>query len=150
MRKCPNSFYAEIKYDGERVQLHKRGMEFQYFSRSLKPVLPHKVSCFHIPLKLDSNRMTLVENLQNNQLSPALYKFSYPQQIKLVFVCTLDTRVRCKALLSLPILAIKNLDSTYICNTFLVFFPGNFDVMCWLKSPVRPGDKLNESIPCTA
>jgi len=37
--------YAEIKYDGERVQLHKKGNEFQYFSRSLKPVLPHKVRC---------------------------------------------------------------------------------------------------------
>ena len=43
MKKCPNGFYAEIKYDGERVQLHKKGDEFQYFSRSLKPVLPHKV-----------------------------------------------------------------------------------------------------------
>ncbi|KAH3741324.1 DNA ligase 3-like isoform X2 [Dreissena polymorpha] len=46
MKKCPNGFYAEIKYDGERVQLHKRGSDFQYFSRSLKPVLPHKVSHF--------------------------------------------------------------------------------------------------------
>ena len=36
--------YSEIKYDGERVQLHKSGDEFQYYSRSLKPVLPHKVS----------------------------------------------------------------------------------------------------------
>ena len=44
MKKCPNGFYAEIKYDGERVQLHKRGNEFQYFSRSLKPVLAHKVT----------------------------------------------------------------------------------------------------------
>lgn len=46
MKKCPNGFYAEIKYDGERVQLHKRGDEFQYFSRSLKPVLAHKVAHF--------------------------------------------------------------------------------------------------------
>ncbi|XP_060578412.1 DNA ligase 3-like, partial [Ruditapes philippinarum] len=46
MKKCPNGFYAEIKYDGERVQLHKKGSDFQYFSRSLKPVLPHKVSHF--------------------------------------------------------------------------------------------------------
>jgi hypothetical protein len=37
--------YAEIKYDGERVQVHKKGDKFQYFSRSLKPVQPHKVSC---------------------------------------------------------------------------------------------------------
>ncbi|XP_041479664.1 DNA ligase 3-like [Lytechinus variegatus] len=44
MRKCPNGMYAEIKYDGERVQIHKQGDNFQYFSRSLKPVLPHKVA----------------------------------------------------------------------------------------------------------
>ena len=42
-KKCPNGMYAEIKYDGERVQVHKQGSRFQYFSRSLKPVLPHKV-----------------------------------------------------------------------------------------------------------
>jgi len=36
--------FAEIKYDGERVQVHKKGNDFKFFSRSLKPVLPHKVS----------------------------------------------------------------------------------------------------------
>lgn len=41
--KCPNGMYAEIKYDGERVQLHKKGSEFLFFSRSLKPVSAHKV-----------------------------------------------------------------------------------------------------------
>ncbi|PAA79582.1 hypothetical protein BOX15_Mlig020357g5, partial [Macrostomum lignano] len=44
MRRCPNGFYAEIKYDGERVQVHKQGQQFSYFSRSLKPVQPHKVA----------------------------------------------------------------------------------------------------------
>lgn len=44
MKKCPNGMYSEIKYDGERVQVHKNGDHFSYFSRSLKPVLPHKVS----------------------------------------------------------------------------------------------------------
>lgn len=44
MKKCPNGMYSEIKYDGERVQVHKNGDNFSYFSRSLKPVLPHKVS----------------------------------------------------------------------------------------------------------
>jgi len=50
-QKCPNGMYSEIKYDGERVQLHKRGKEFKYFSRSLKPVMAHKVKHFaeHIP-----------------------------------------------------------------------------------------------------
>ncbi|KAF6209099.1 hypothetical protein GE061_014842 [Apolygus lucorum] len=51
MKKCPNGMYSEIKYDGERVQLHKQGNVFKYYSRSLKPVLPHKVRHFeeHIP-----------------------------------------------------------------------------------------------------
>ncbi|XP_021375504.1 DNA ligase 3-like [Mizuhopecten yessoensis] len=46
MKRCPKGFYAEIKYDGERVQLHKKGPKFSYFSRSLKPVQPHKVEHF--------------------------------------------------------------------------------------------------------
>ncbi|XP_038615595.1 DNA ligase 3 [Tachyglossus aculeatus] len=46
MKKCPNGMYSEIKYDGERVQVHKSGDRFSYFSRSLKPVLPHKVAHF--------------------------------------------------------------------------------------------------------
>ncbi|XP_061596279.1 DNA ligase 3 isoform X2 [Cololabis saira] len=46
MKKCPNGMYSEIKYDGERVQVHKNGDTFSYFSRSLKPVLPHKVVHF--------------------------------------------------------------------------------------------------------
>nr|XP_028563139.1 DNA ligase 3 [Podarcis muralis]XP_028563140.1 DNA ligase 3 [Podarcis muralis]XP_028563141.1 DNA ligase 3 [Podarcis muralis]XP_028563142.1 DNA ligase 3 [Podarcis muralis]XP_028563143.1 DNA ligase 3 [Podarcis muralis] len=46
MKKCPNGMYSEIKYDGERVQVHKKGDHFSYFSRSLKPVLPHKVAHF--------------------------------------------------------------------------------------------------------
>ncbi|KRT85532.1 hypothetical protein AMK59_1586, partial [Oryctes borbonicus] len=36
MKKCPNGMYSEIKYDGERVQVHKNGSQFQYYSRSLK------------------------------------------------------------------------------------------------------------------
>lgn len=46
MKKCPNGMYSEIKYDGERVQVHKKGGEFKYFSRALKPVMPHKVNHF--------------------------------------------------------------------------------------------------------
>ncbi|XP_011168982.2 DNA ligase 3 [Solenopsis invicta] len=46
MRKCPNGMLSEVKYDGERVQVHKNENEFRYFSRSLKPVLPHKVNLF--------------------------------------------------------------------------------------------------------
>ncbi|XP_046390611.1 DNA ligase 3 [Ischnura elegans] len=46
MKKCPNGMISEIKYDGERVQVHKKGKDFKYFSRSLKPVLPHKIAHF--------------------------------------------------------------------------------------------------------
>lgn len=47
-KKCPNGIYSEIKYDGERVQLHKSEKEFKFFSRSLKPVLGHKVNIMSI------------------------------------------------------------------------------------------------------
>ncbi|XP_076632497.1 DNA ligase 3 [Colletes latitarsis] len=46
MKKCPHGMLSEVKYDGERVQVHKRGTEFRYFSRSLKPVVAHKVKLF--------------------------------------------------------------------------------------------------------
>ncbi|XP_023023992.2 DNA ligase 3 [Leptinotarsa decemlineata] len=46
MKKCPNGMYSEIKYDGERVQVHKQGSEFKYYSRALKPVMPHKIQHF--------------------------------------------------------------------------------------------------------
>ncbi|CAF3243885.1 unnamed protein product [Rotaria socialis] len=43
-KRCPNGFYAEIKYDGERLQLHKdRTNKFKFFSRSLKSVTEHKI-----------------------------------------------------------------------------------------------------------
>ncbi|XP_058794597.1 DNA ligase 3 isoform X2 [Phymastichus coffea] len=44
MQKCSNGMLAEVKYDGERIQVHKHGNDFRYFSRSLKPVLAHKVN----------------------------------------------------------------------------------------------------------
>lgn len=43
MKRCTNGMFAEIKYDGERVQLHKHGNTFSFYSRSLKPVQRHKV-----------------------------------------------------------------------------------------------------------
>lgn len=30
IEKCPEGMYSEIKYDGERIQLHKKGDEFRY------------------------------------------------------------------------------------------------------------------------
>lgn len=41
-KKCNSGLYAEVKYDGERLQLHKAGDNFTYFSRSLKQVPAHK------------------------------------------------------------------------------------------------------------
>jgi len=53
MKKCPNGFYAEIKYDGERVQVHKNGDKFEFFSRSLKNVQAHKVhNLFYSPVPM--------------------------------------------------------------------------------------------------
>jgi DNA ligase 3 len=43
IKKYPEGFYSEIKYDGERVQIHKEGDDFKFFSRNLKPVMDHKV-----------------------------------------------------------------------------------------------------------
>uniref|UniRef100_A0A915PVD4 DNA ligase 3 n=1 Tax=Setaria digitata TaxID=48799 RepID=A0A915PVD4_9BILA len=43
MERCKKEMYAEIKYDGERLQIHKDGDSFLFFSRSLKPASDHKV-----------------------------------------------------------------------------------------------------------
>ena len=45
---------AEIKYDGERVQVHKQGNRFAYFSRSLKPIPLNKVCFTSLKLKLQN------------------------------------------------------------------------------------------------
>ena len=43
-KRCPKGCYAEIKYDGERLQLHKdERNQFKFFSRSLKPVVENKI-----------------------------------------------------------------------------------------------------------
>jgi DNA ligase-3 len=53
--------FAEVKYDGERVQIHKQGDEFQYFSRNLKSVLPHKTEDFaeYLPQALPCDSVIL-------------------------------------------------------------------------------------------
>lgn len=44
LSKCREGFYSEVKYDGERVQIHKKGDDFKFFSRNLKPVMEHKIT----------------------------------------------------------------------------------------------------------
>ncbi|ETO12360.1 hypothetical protein RFI_25015 [Reticulomyxa filosa] len=42
--KCKSGvIFAEIKYDGERVQVHWNGKEWLFYSRSLKPVVDKKI-----------------------------------------------------------------------------------------------------------
>lgn len=53
LRRSPNGAFAEIKYDGERIQIHmEKGKAFKCFSRNLKPVMEWKVSAVlpYIPL----------------------------------------------------------------------------------------------------
>ena len=53
--------YSEIKYDGERVQIHKSGSTFNCFSRNLKAVLPHKVADIkaYLPKATDASSIIL-------------------------------------------------------------------------------------------
>lgn len=44
MKKCPKGMFSEIKYDGERIQIHKKGNDYAFFSRNLKPILEWKVA----------------------------------------------------------------------------------------------------------
>lgn len=46
-KKCKNGILTEVKYDGERLQVHKNGDKYTYFSRNLKQVSEHKTA----PLK---------------------------------------------------------------------------------------------------
>ncbi|QDJ95118.1 DNA ligase-like protein [Hypsugopox virus] len=46
-KKFTCGMYAEIKYDGERVQIHKMDNNFKYYSRNLKPVIEHKIKSFN-------------------------------------------------------------------------------------------------------
>jgi ATP-dependent DNA ligase I len=42
-KRCPSGMYVEIKYDGERVQVHKKGDTYHFYSRNLKPVKASKI-----------------------------------------------------------------------------------------------------------
>ena len=60
VRRCPHGMYSEIKYDGERVQIHKSGPTFNCFSRNLKPVLPHKVADIKAYLPKATDAQTII------------------------------------------------------------------------------------------
>lgn len=51
LRKCPNGAFSEVKYDGERIQVHKNGAQLHFFSRSLKPMKPEKYSSIEMHLQ---------------------------------------------------------------------------------------------------
>ena len=61
--KCRNRVLAEVKYDGERLQVHKNGSQFNYFSRNLKQVQPHKVSYLkeYIPKALPTAKQLILD-----------------------------------------------------------------------------------------
>ena len=43
-KRDPKGCFAEIKYDGERLQLHKdQKNNFKFYARSLKPVVENKI-----------------------------------------------------------------------------------------------------------
>uniref|UniRef100_A0A7S1KS15 DNA ligase (ATP) n=1 Tax=Percolomonas cosmopolitus TaxID=63605 RepID=A0A7S1KS15_9EUKA len=43
IKRCPNGMFADLKVDGERLQIHKDGDKFQYWSRNLRPVTEYKI-----------------------------------------------------------------------------------------------------------
>eukprot|EP01133_Synstelium_polycarpum_P010995 gene10995-12807_t len=61
VKACSNLFFAEIKYDGERIQIHKKGNSYQCFSRNLKPIMPWKVEQVkpYIPQATDADSIIL-------------------------------------------------------------------------------------------
>ncbi|GMS84604.1 hypothetical protein PENTCL1PPCAC_6779, partial [Pristionchus entomophagus] len=96
MRACKGTLITEIKYDGERVQVHKNGDSFNFYSRSLKPVQEYKMEQLHtvIPvafpggdkLILDSE-VLLVDNATGKPLPFGTLGKHKKEQFKDASVC---------------------------------------------------------------
>ncbi|KAL6733318.1 hypothetical protein Aduo_003972 [Ancylostoma duodenale] len=96
MKRCVNGMFAEIKYDGERVQVHKIGASYSYFSRSLKPVQHHKISHLEkfipqaFPAGLDliiDAEVLLVDNVSGKPLPFGTLGVHKKEQFKDASVC---------------------------------------------------------------
>ncbi|APG58353.1 DNA ligase [BeAn 58058 virus] len=48
VKNINDGIFVELKYDGERVQIHKQNKKYKYFSRNSKPVSQDKVDGFDI------------------------------------------------------------------------------------------------------
>eukprot|EP00164_Ancoracysta_twista_P004258 GFYU01005737.1.p1 GENE.GFYU01005737.1~~GFYU01005737.1.p1 ORF type:complete len:638 (-),score=220.42 GFYU01005737.1:54-1697(-) len=44
LKKCPEGYYCETKYDGERTQIHFSDGQHKFFSRTLKDIQKHKIA----------------------------------------------------------------------------------------------------------
>ncbi|AFB76951.1 DNA ligase [Cotia virus SPAn232] len=46
IKNIDNGIFLELKYDGERVQIHKQNKKYKYFTRNSKDVTQHKIDGF--------------------------------------------------------------------------------------------------------
>ena len=93
--KCPKGA-AEIKYDGERIQIHKQGDSFKYFSRNLKVIADWKVEALQkdIPLATEAEsiildgEILLIDTKTHNPLPFTSLNKHKKSQFKDASVCT--------------------------------------------------------------
>lgn len=117
------TLYAEVKYDGERLQLHKDGDKFTYFSRSLKQVPNHKTEYLHQYVK---------------EAIPSATSIILDGEILLY-----DTVRKCPLPFgTLGVHKKKNFNEATVC--FVVFDCVYFNEMCLLNKPLRERRRIME------